>query len=328
MESLLIDPHGRTIDYLRVSITDLCNLRCIYCMPRDGVELTSHEEILRYEEILTIVGIARDMGVRKVRITGGEPLIRREVVGFLSQLVDMDGIEDVGVTTNGIRLAGMAKDLKAAGLSRINISLDSLNRETFKRITGYDGLEQVLAGIHSAVEEGFSPVKLNVVLLKGANESDVPDFAEMTLDQALDIRFIERMPFGPESVEGAPDSFSAAKALELIEDNVGELEEVARDQLDGPARMFRLKGAKGRVGVINSITGHFCGTCNRLRLTARGTLRPCLMSASELDIKSALREGASREDLAGIIRAAVLAKPLGNDHRNDCANTSMNRIGG
>lgn len=328
MSGALIDPHRRVVDYLRVSITDLCNLRCLYCRPPEGVKLISHDEILRYEEILTIIRLARNMGIRKLRITGGEPLVRRGVLDFLSRLTRMDGIEDVGLTTNGVLLASMARDLRAAGLTRVNISLDSMRRETFKEITGSDRLEDVLEGINCALKEGFDPVKINVVLLAGMNEADIPAFARLTLDRRVHVRFIERMPFGGEQSRRSPDSFSAEKALEIIRQEVSELHPVDRDLRGGPATMFRLPGALGRVGVIDPVTGHFCGSCNRLRLTARGTLRPCLLGPLEIDIKTALRSGASPDTLAAIIRRAVLSKPVGQPSTSTAMRDGMNLIGG
>lgn len=328
MSAALVDQYGRVIDYLRVSITDLCNFRCIYCRPPEGVKLISHDQILRYEEILTIVSAAQEMGISKIRVTGGEPLVRRGVVDFIARLTRLAGIRDVGLTTNGARLGGMARDLKEAGLSRINISLDSLRRETFRQITGNDKLEQVLAGIEKALELGFQPVKINVVLLAGINEADVPEFARLALDRPLDIRFIERMPFGSDEVPGSPDPFSAGDVVGTIERYLGKLHPEKRQPSDGPATMFRLAGAKGRIGIIDPITGHFCGTCNRLRLTARGTLRPCLLGPTEIDIKTALRSGASREEIAGTIMDAVAAKPGGNCARSNPMNDTMNLIGG
>ena len=308
----LLDRHHRVIEYLRVSITDLCNLRCVYCRPAEGVKLITHEEILRYEEILAIVAVARDMGIRKVRITGGEPLVRRGVVEFLSRLTRLEGIEDIGLTTNGVLLPSMARDLRAAGLKRINISLDSLRPEVFRAVTRSDRLGEVLAGVDKVLELGFHPVKINVVLLQGINEADVPAFARMTLEKPLDIRFIERMPFGSEEVPASPPPFSARAVLDMIRGTLGELHPEERSPLDGPATMYRLEGAAGRIGVIDPMTGHFCGTCNRMRLTARGTLRPCLLGSQEFDIRTALRKGASPEELAAIIQAAVEAKPMGD----------------
>ena len=328
MKRLLVDHHQRIVDYLRVSITDLCNLRCVYCRPPEGLQLVSHEDILRYEEILRVIRVARDLGIKKIRITGGEPLVRRGVLGFIRELINVEGIEDVGLTTNGVLLSAIAKDLKASGLSRINVSLDSLRRDTFKVITGRDNLADVLEGIDSAIEVGFNPVKVNVVLLDGINEQDVPHFARLTFEKPIDVRFIERMPFGSEIVPNPPDSFSAQKAVEIIQLKVGKLQPVDREPLDGPATMFRLNGALGRIGVIDPVTGHFCGTCNRLRLTARGTLRPCLLGPMEIDIKSALRRSASRDELAQIITGAVLAKPIGSICGRGLMKDGMNMIGG
>jgi GTP 3',8-cyclase len=327
LQNALVDHHHRIIDYLRVSITDLCNLRCVYCRPPEGVRLVSHDEILRYEEILTVIRTAQDLGIKKIRVTGGEPLVRRGVVRFIHELTSMEGIEDIGLTTNGILLASMAQDLKDAGLKRINISLDSLRRNTFKDITGRDHLADVVTGIEKAMSVGLTPVKINVVLLNGINESDIPDFARLTREKPLDVRFIERMPFGSERLPNTPGSFSAHKAVEIITEQVGRLHQVDTGPLDGPATMFHLDGARGRIGIIDPVTGHFCGTCNRLRLTARGTLRPCLMSPLEIDIKSALRKGASQSQLAQIFCEAVLAKPMGGMSR-EAINDGMNAIGG
>ena len=328
MPDSLIDLHGRVINYLRVSITDLCNLRCVYCMPPEGVRLLSHGDILSYEEILTIIHVAHRLGVKKIRITGGEPLVRRGVLDFISRLARSEGIEDIGLTTNGVLLAAMAADLKDAGLNRINVSLDSLRRDAFHSITGKDRLNQVLAGIEAALEKRFDMVKINVVLLQGMNEEDIPAFARLTLNKPLDVRFIERMPFGATECPQAPEPFSALKVKEIIRREVGELSPIQRNRLDGPATMFTLEGAVGRIGVIDPVTGHFCGTCNRIRLTARGTLRPCLLGPEEIDIRSAIREGASDEGLAEVLRRAVLAKPMGRSICLPQMNEGMNRIGG
>ena len=213
-------------------------------------------------------------------------------------------------------------------MTRVNVSLDSLRRETFRAITGSDHLDDVLAGIESALKAGFNPVKINVVLLQGINEADVPAFARLTLEKPVDVRFIERMPFGRDSVVGSPDSFSSRKVLELIQNEVGPVVAVERGALDGPATMFTLPGARGRIGVIDPVTGHFCWTCNRLRLTARGTLRPCLLGPAEIDIRGALRGGASDRDLSEIVREAVLAKPAGSTSHCASIRDGMNVIGG
>jgi cyclic pyranopterin phosphate synthase len=324
----LLDRYQRAVKYLRVSITDLCNLRCVYCRPPEGVKLITHDEILRYEEILTVITVARDMGVRKIRVTGGEPLVRRGALEFISRLTSLEGIEDVGLTTNGVLLPSMAKDLKSVGLTRINISLDSLRPEIFRRITRSDRLADVLAGVELVMELGFHPVKINVVLLHGINEGDVPAFARMTLEKPLDIRFIERMPFGSEPGASASPSFSALAALDMIRRELGDIHPEQRQPLDGPATMYRLDGALGRIGVIDPMTGHFCGTCNRMRLTARGALRPCLLNSQEFDLRRALRNGSSCEDVAAIIQTAVLAKPMGDASGIRCEREGMYLIGG
>jgi GTP 3',8-cyclase len=329
MNRSLVDLHDRAIRYLRVSITDLCNLRCIYCRPPEGVKLVNHDDILRYEEILTIIEIATGLGIRKVRITGGEPLVRRGVVRFLQRLLLIPGVEDVGLTTNGTLLAPMARQLRETGLRRVNVSLDTLRRDVFKQITGRDDLGLVLEGIEMARDHGFDPVKINVVLLKGINEPDIPDFAAMTLEKPLDVRFIERMPFGISDVDNQPDAFGAAEVLDRITAEFGALQELGRDELGSPARMFKVKGAKGRIGLIEPMTGHFCGTCNRMRLTAKGTLRPCLMSSNEIDIKTLLRNGSSSGQLADIIRLAVHSKPSGSLSAAPLEpQQGMNQIGG
>ncbi len=289
----------------------------------------THDDILRYEEILTIIQIGVDLGITKVRVTGGEPLVRRGAVEFLERLLRMPGIDDVGLTTNGTLLSSMARQLRGTGLSRLNVSLDSLRRDVFKEITGSDDLGLVLEGIEAAREQGFDPIKINVVLLKGVNEQDIPDFARMTLDSKVDVRFIERMPFGVTDAQDPPDGFAATEALSSITREFGPLEELGRLEIGSPARMFRIRGARGRIGVIEPMTGHFCGACNRMRLTAKGALRPCLMSPREIDIKEMMRNGASREQLADLIRLAVHSKPVSSLAAGSLEPTQgMNQIGG
>ncbi len=324
----LRDSYGRSIEYLRISITDLCDFRCVYCRPPEGVALTTHYEILRYEEILRIVELSVTLGVRKVRVTGGEPLVRKGVTGFINRLTKVEGIEEVALTTNGYRLGPMVKELKDAGLTRVNISLDSLDRDTFKRITGKDGLKNVLEAIAASLDVGFDPVKINVVLLKGFNEMDTLNFAKMTLERPVDVRFIERMPFGEQDPPMAPDSFSALMAQGMIEDEFGPLEPIGKKDLDGPARMFRLPGAKGNIGFIDPVTGHFCANCNRLRLTAKGALRPCLFSNREIDIKAPMRNGATDNEVKRILKYAVAAKPMAHGDICGPMGVGMNQIGG
>ncbi|MGC8659547.1 MAG: GTP 3',8-cyclase MoaA [Desulfomonilaceae bacterium] len=329
MDSQLVDLHGRTIDYFRISITDLCNFRCIYCRPAEGVPLVSHDDILRYEEILKIANAAKKLGMRKVRVTGGEPLVRRGVLDFISRLVSEIGLEDVALTTNGSKLQDMAVSLRKAGLKRVNISLDTLRRESFHSITGVDELHRVLNGIEASLDVGFDPIKINVVLLKGVNELDVPDFAQLTIDKPLHVRFIERMPFGAEiPPPNSPDSFSARDTLEMIENAFGKLIPVERSELDGPATMFKIKGALGQIGVIDPVSGHFCGKCNRMRLTAKGFLRPCLLNSLEIDVKTFLRTYPNDSQIESFLRAAVLMKPASRFSNIEKINVGMNSIGG
>jgi GTP 3',8-cyclase len=302
----MIDEHNRHINYLRVSVTDRCNLRCRYCMPKEGLSLTGHEDILRYEEILRIIRVAVKMGVAKVRITGGEPLVRRGVVDFIAQLKGVEGLQDISLTTNGILLGNCAAGLFAAGVKRINISLDSLNAEKYGRITCGGDLAAVLRGIDAVRRIGFSPVKINVVVIKGINDDEVLDFAGLTLDKPYQVRFIELMPFGFNSSdrylsnEVVMERIGAAYRLDAVT--------AAGRGTEGPARMYRIAGGVGEIGFISPLSHSFCSSCNRLRLTADGHLRACLLMDEEIDLKSPLREGCSDEDIEDLIRGAVLKK--------------------
>ena len=291
--------------------------------------LVSHSDILRYEEILRIVKVAKNLGMRKVRITGGEPLVRRGVLDFISRLVSETGLEDVALTTNGSKLQDMALSLRKAGLKRVNISLDTLRRDCFRSITGADELYRVLKGIEASLDVGFDPIKINVVLLKGINERDVPDFARLTIDKPVDVMFIERMPFGAEiPPPNSPDSFSAKDTLKIIESAFGKLNPVERSKLDGPATMFKLDGALGQIGVIDPVSGHFCGKCNRMRLTAKGFLRPCLLNPLEIDVKTFLRTSPDDSQMESFLEAAVLMKPASRFSNIEKIDVGMNTIGG
>ncbi len=271
------DAHGRTIDYLRISLTDRCNFRCIYCMPDEGVAQLSHSDILRMEEIERLVAVAAKLGVRKIRLTGGEPLVRKGVVGLVEKISATEGIDNVSITTNGVLLPSMVDDLKAAGLSRVNISLDTLDEEQFKMITRCGQLETTMAGIEAALSAGLDPVKINCVAVKSLNQ-DFLGFAKMTIDRPLHVRFIE------------------------------------------------YPGAKGTVGFISPLSRHFCGECNRLRLTAEGKVRPCLFSDEEYDVREALRNG-SDADVETVLLAALGAKP--DEHHNKVGTERrMSQIGG
>ncbi|MEW6244514.1 MAG: GTP 3',8-cyclase MoaA [Bacillota bacterium] len=300
------DAWGREIDYMRVSITDRCNLRCRYCMPESGLEMKCHEDILSYEEMLDILSVAVSLGFRHFRVTGGEPLVRRNVVSFLERLSRIPGVDDLSLTTNGVLLFDMAKDLKKAGVHRVNISLDTLRPARFAEITRGGDWRRVWMGLERALEVGFDPVKINVVAARGINDDEWEDFARLTLDMPVHVRFIEIMPLG--QGESWVDRFVSAGEVLARLMRMGEIQPV-HVAGGGPARYVRLKGAKGSIGVISAISQHFCSDCNRMRLTADGKLSPCLASGEEVDLLSALRGGAGPEELGALFEKAVLIKP-------------------
>ncbi|MCX5858915.1 MAG: GTP 3',8-cyclase MoaA [Proteobacteria bacterium] len=303
----LIDSYQRRIDYLRISITDHCNLNCLYCRPLGGRPFISHEMILRYEEILRIVRVAVGLGVKKTRVTGGEPLLRKGVVDFISRL-SHSGIEDLGLTTNGILLKEFARPLREAGLSRVNISLDSLDPRNFQRITGSDGLGEVLAGIEGAREAGFEKIKINTVLIRGTNETEILDFAELAFSRGLEVRFIEYMPY-LNGKEWQRDLYLTAEEVKKVINTRFLLQPVEKQEKSGVAEIYRIKDGRGTIGFISSISQHFCESCNRIRLTADGKLRNCLFSDEEIDIRGPMRDGVSDSELAEIIRGSVKKKP-------------------
>src|SRR4030042_4435059 len=309
------DSHQRTIDYLRVSITDRCNLRCVYCMPSDGLMPLEHKEILRYEEIIRVVRIAAGIGVRKVRITGGEPLARKNVIYLISEIGNIEGIKDLSLTTNGILLSRYADKLVEAGLKRINISLDSLLPDRFKEITRGGDLNLVLKGIEAAEKAGLSPIKINMVPIRGLNADEIEDFAKLTLNLPYQVRFIEFMPFGTEGL-WSPERFVSVEEIKSIVESVGPLTP-AKLKKSGPARYFRFDRAPGVIGFISPISNHFCGECNRLRLTADGKLRPCLFSETEIDLNPALRGGAPDNEIERLIRLSIEVKPEGHNLWNE-----------
>lgn len=300
----------RKINYLRVSITDRCNLRCIYCMPKEGLSLLGHNDILRYEEFLRVVRAAISEGITKVRLTGGEPLVRRGLVDFIATLTKIEGLTDVSLTTNGILLADHAEAIYQAGIRRINISVDSLNPDRYRTITRGGDLEAVLRGIRKAADAGFSPIKINIVLMKGINDDEILDFARATLRWPYQMRFIELMPIGGEDSDADTKYLSNDVAREQIgrEFRLEYLGENGDPDNRGPARRYRIDGAKGEIGFISPISHEFCGDCNRLRLTADGHLRACLLSDDEIDLKPDLRSGCSDEVLKALIRKAIASK--------------------
>lgn len=302
------DQFQRQINYLRISVTDRCNLRCLYCMPEDGVELISREEVLRWEEILKIVQSCVKAGIRKVRLTGGEPLIRLGLTAFVRQLGEIPEIDDIALTTNGILLPQYAKELKEAGLKRVNISLDTLRPERFARITRGGSLAKVWAGVEAAVSAGLEPLKFNCVVMRGTNDDELPDFARLTLTRTFHVRFIELMPIG------SSDKWAGGSRVTIpeIKEKLAELGPLLpREQVTGggPAKYYTLPEAKGTIGFISAMSEHFCAACNRLRLTSEGKLRPCLHSKQEVDLRTPLRAGAGVDDLAAIVAQAVARKP-------------------
>jgi len=313
--SNLIDRFNRKLNYLRISITDRCNLRCIYCVPHGFIPKLPHKEILSYEEILHILRIGVRLGVSKVRITGGEPLVRKDVYGFLKRLTKIEGLLDISLTTNGVLLKDNINKIKSAGIKRINISLDTLNRKKYRKITGHDFFNQVWEGIELAQKMGFDPVKINVVLLKGVNDDELTDIAALSIAYPFHIRFIEYMPMGTNQMES--DGHLLGPEIKKRIDQFGKLIPVEKGMNDGPAERFKFESARGEIGFIRPISRHFCNTCNRLRLTASGQLRPCLMSDVQVDLKTLLRKGCSDAELADIFLKAVCLKPLGHNLSGD-----------
>ncbi|MBC7350080.1 MAG: GTP 3',8-cyclase MoaA [Candidatus Aminicenantes bacterium] len=295
----------RQINYMRISVTDRCNLRCFYCRGLQDFTFIPHQEILTYEEIMRLVKLALRLGIDRFRLTGGEPLVRKGLESLIARITSLPGVSDVALTTNGLLLRESLEGLKAAGLRRLNISLDSLDPERFRKITGVDGLEQVMDGLKQALAAGFSPVKINTVLLRGLNDrEEVEKFIALAFELPVHIRFIELMDFSP--VEGY--FVSVPEILEKIKLKY-RLEPV-EVQAAGPARShFRLAGMKGSFGFIAPYSHHFCGSCNRLRLAADGRLRTCLFSEKTYDLRTLLRHGALDEEILEVIRAALAEKP-------------------
>lgn len=326
---MIKDKFGRKINYLRISVTDRCNLRCIYCMPQEGIKLFPHKEILSYEEIITVAKAGRSIGIDTIRITGGEPLIRKNLSYLIEQIKNIDGIQDLAITTNGILLEKMLKELVSAGLKRANISLDSLKRDRFFNITRQDALHDVLKGIEKSIEAGLYPIKINMVVIKGLNDDEIIDFVRLTENQPLIVRFIEYMPWGSLEKWDEKKILSAKEIKTIIEKEYGKILP-ANINSKGPADNFYINGFKGFIGFITPLSEHFCGRCNRIRLTADGKLRLCLFSQQEIDIKSKLRTGSSIEELSDFIVKAINQKPEKIDIKSHIKNhpREMSQIGG
>ena len=317
----MIDTYGREIYYLRLSVTDRCNLRCRYCMPADGICKKSHLDMLTEDEMIMAVEAAASLGIRKLRLTGGEPLVKKNILSLCERSAGVEGINEVCVTTNGILLPQMAKDLKAAGVDRLNISLDTLNPEKYAYITRVGTLEQAIKGIESALEAGFQHLKINAVLIGGFNDDEIPALADLSRRYPADVRFIELMPM-TENEEFGQQAYVPGSAV------LAALPELTQtEQNDGVAKLYRLPDAKGNVGLISAVSSHFCAACNRIRLTADGKLKPCLHSDQEYSIKGLDFDGMRKEMERVILAKPACHAPLSAKERSN-AGRNMNQIGG
>jgi cyclic pyranopterin phosphate synthase len=297
MPKLLMDRFGRMHDYLRISVTDRCNLRCVYCMPEEGMEFEPDEKLLSFEEITEVVRVLAGLGVRKLRLTGGEPLVRKNLEQLIGMLSQIPGIEDIALTTNGIYFASRAEKLRAAGLTRVNISLDSLKADRFSLITRGGDIHRVLASIEEAYRVGITPIKLNVVLMKGINDDEIEDFLQMTIDRPIQVRFIEYMPIGHQDEQWKSRYLSLTTVLDRCKEKGWNA--AASDAVygNGPSQNFRIDGALGSFGLIHPISDHFCETCNRLRITADGNVKPCLYWSDEFNVRKYIGDDAAVEEL-------------------------------
>jgi len=316
------------IDYLRLSLTDRCSFNCIYCTPLEKNGFLPHADLLRHEELTRAAAAFVRAGVKKIRLTGGEPLIKKNVVELVRMVRAIPGLQELTLTTNGLLLGELAAGLRAAGLDRVNISLNSLSPKTFKEITGYDGLARVLDGVTSSLAAGFTRVKLNVIIMKGVNEAEVADFARMSVERPLDVRFIEFFPANRRSSRLSDALFTTAEAREKIEAAFGPLAQVHTSASDGPARVYTLAGAKGRIGFISSRSDNFCGACNRMRMDCTGKIYPCLFSPSTHSLRDLLRSGADDAALTDYVKNIFLVK---SEYKKDSASAGhieMSSLGG
>ncbi|MCX7860955.1 MAG: GTP 3',8-cyclase MoaA [Chloroflexus sp.] len=306
-----LDQYGRRIDYLRVSLTDRCNMRCVYCMPAVGMQFAPRPELLTNDELLLVIRAAARAGFRKLRLTGGEPTLRHDLVNLVRELKRIPGIEHIAMTTNALRLRKLAQPLREAGLDRVNISIDTLDPVKFRMMTRGGNLDEVWAGIEAADAAGLHPIKLNAVVVRGMNDEEVVRLASLTLDRPWEFRFIEVMPLTGVAGLAEEGIVTSAELIARLERHYGPLEEIGHAPSD-PARTYRLPGAKGVIGFISSVSDPFCSTCNRMRLTADGRLHLCLLRDDEVDLRAAVRSGATIDEIEQIIRHAVYIKPWGH----------------
>ena len=318
---MLVDRYGRVIDYMRISVTDRCNLRCRYCMPEEGTELFERKHILSYEQLEKLVDLAITAGIKKFRFTGGEPLVRRDLVPFIGRVAAKPGVDSVGITTNGLLLEKFADDLFAAGVRRINLSLDSLDRETFRKLTHRDALEDVLRGLERVTELGFAPIKINAVLMRGINTDEIDDLLALTDRHAYHLRFIEFMPYG--EWQDRQSYVVAADEIHAILESKGYARDAGPSGM-GPAYYFRRPGAPGSVGIISPVSDKFCEGCNRLRLNAQGELRSCLLDSSMVNLKDAV-DAEADDEVKRLFIHAVQTKP---EKHYDLRDFHMVKVGG
>ena len=326
---MALDKYGRSISYLRISITDHCNLRCVYCMPED-MTFRPNAELMQDDEIIFFARLFASLGFNKIRLTGGEPTVRANIVDLVQGISDTPGIRSISITTNGILLAQLASPLAKAGLDRVNISLDTLDPEKFHRLTRWGKLEDVWAGVHAAEQAGLSPIKINAVVVRGYNERDILEVARLTMQHPWQVRFIEMMPFAGATEFQLNQIVDWQEMHQQIENELGPLEVVGNGQLDGEARLYHMPGAVGDIGFISSVTKPFCATCNRARLTADGRLRLCLLREKEINLLAPLRDGASLAELRQLILDGIWEKPWGHGLEQGVIplNRVMSEIGG
>ena len=326
---MAIDRFGREIHYLRISLTDHCNLRCVYCMPED-MTFRPNQELMQDDEVLHLVRLFTQLGFDKFRLTGGEPTVRLHIVELVREIASLPGVRSLSMTTNGVLLPRLAVPLAKAGLQRVNISLDSLNPEKFRRLTRWGSLEDVWEGILAAERAGLTPVKLNAVVVRGYNEADVVDLARLTLEHPWQVRFIEMMPFAGATELQLNQVVKAEEMQRTIEAALGSMQVANGGELDGEARLYRLPEARGEIGFISSVSMPFCAACTRARLTADGRLRLCLLREGEVDLLTPLRAGATLEDLRQLILDGIWNKPWGHGLAEGIIplNRVMSEIGG
>jgi cyclic pyranopterin phosphate synthase len=324
------DSYGREINYLRISLTDRCNLRCVYCMPMHRLVFVPGEELLTVDELEKVVRAAVDVGFNKVRLTGGEPTLRQDIVEIVRRLATIDGVNKLVMTTNGYRLPYIAQDLADAGLKRVNIHIDSLNKESIPKIMRLGRFDKAWAGIEAAEKAGLTPIKLNTVITRGYNDEAAVDLARLTLERPWHVRFIELMPFAGPAEIALNNYVSSEEVKSRIEAELGPLFAVNNGQLDGEAQMYRLVGAEGMVGFISPVSNPYCDDCNRMRLTADGRIRMCLLSDKEVNFRDSLRNGGTHQDLVALFERAIQTKPVGHQLNNGVhpEARTMSQIGG